>query len=189
VRIALLGWGSLIWDKGELPLKSEWKDDGPEIPIEFSRISSSRDGALTLVIDPENGAWVSTFYAESKRNTLEDAICDLRTREGTLVKRIGFVNLLDGSQRSNIFPEVANIIRRWASDNDFDAVIWTDLPSNFKEKTDKEFELEEAVNYLKDLPSDGSKKAREYILNTPDEIQTPLGSRLRDDPWLNRPTS
>jgi len=55
--IAILGWGSLIYELGELEsyVASDWKDGGPKLPIEFSRVSSSRDGALTLVIDEKNG--------------------------------------------------------------------------------------------------------------------------------------
>ena len=49
MKIAVLGWGSLIWNKGNLRLTTNWTDGGPILPIEFSRISD--DGRLTLVID------------------------------------------------------------------------------------------------------------------------------------------
>jgi hypothetical protein len=57
-KIAILGWGSLIWDKREEfeRLHGPWQSDGPSLKIEFSRISSTRGGALTLVIDPHHGA-------------------------------------------------------------------------------------------------------------------------------------
>jgi len=45
-KIIVLGWGSLIWDPRELKIKnSEWQKDGPNLPIEFARIS--QDGRLT----------------------------------------------------------------------------------------------------------------------------------------------
>ena len=49
MKIAILGWGSLIWNQNGLPVKGQWKKNGPVLPIEFSRVS--RDGRLTLVID------------------------------------------------------------------------------------------------------------------------------------------
>ncbi len=48
-KIGIIGWGSLIWDPRGLPIKCKWHKNGPELPIEFSRIS--QDGRLTLVID------------------------------------------------------------------------------------------------------------------------------------------
>ena len=76
---AILGWGSLLWDSSTYPLKlsSEWLADGPVLPIEFSRVSQSRGGALTLVIDPEHGAECRTSYAISSRRRLDDVVCDL----------------------------------------------------------------------------------------------------------------
>ena len=94
-KIAILGWGSLIWEQKDDFNKyiGVWKEDGPILPIEFSRISDSRNGALTLVIDPDNGYQVRTKYTLSKRENPEDAVCDLRTREGTVIRHIGLIDL------------------------------------------------------------------------------------------------
>ena len=46
MKIAVLGWGSLIWDPKELDANNEWNNDGPFLPIEFARISNN--GRLTL---------------------------------------------------------------------------------------------------------------------------------------------
>ncbi len=184
MKIAILGWGSLIWELGEIPLNGSWQNGGPRLPIEFSRVSESRAGALTLVIDSVNGKDVPTLFAISRRIELADAICDLRNREKTVVKRIGFVNLVDGSQRCNVYPESSNVIRAWACCQTFDAVIWTDLPSNFKEKVYAQFSVDEAVRYLHSLPEDGAKEARIYIQKAPQEINTPLRRALKDDPWF-----
>jgi hypothetical protein len=184
MKIVILGWGSLVWDQGDIPLKTEWKIGGPELPIEFSRVSDRRKGALTLVIDPDNGENVPTRFAISKRTEIEDAICDVRTREETVVERIGYINLVDGSQRCNIYPEASHAIRAWASKNSVDGVVWTDLPSNFVEKFNVQFSVKEAVRYLHDLPVGGTAEACKYIVKAPQEVDTPLRRALKDDPWL-----
>ena len=79
-RTAILGWGSLIWEPGPEFQKRicQSENDGPVLPIELSRISTTRKGALTLVIDPDNGTLVRTKYVLSNRKSPEDAACDLR---------------------------------------------------------------------------------------------------------------
>jgi len=52
LRVAILAWGSLVWDRKQLALATEFLPRGSRLPIAFSRIS--RDGRLTLVIDEEN---------------------------------------------------------------------------------------------------------------------------------------
>ena len=68
MKIAILGWGSLVWQHQSLQLQSEFEPGGPELPIEFSRISA--DGRLTLVIDQDHRKQVRTRVAASRsRNT------------------------------------------------------------------------------------------------------------------------
>lgn len=51
MRIVIPGWGSLIWNPGNLAMTGEWQPDGPMLPVEFARVST--DGRLTLVIAPD----------------------------------------------------------------------------------------------------------------------------------------
>ena len=71
---AILAWGSLIWDPKDLEYNKQlgWIYDGPNLPIEFARIS--KNGRLTLVIT-ENGTFNKTFYTfANMKLTFEEAI-------------------------------------------------------------------------------------------------------------------
>ena len=89
MKIAILGWGSLIWLPKDLKFdtNSGWKENGPVLPIEFARIS--KDGRLTLVITP-NGTDVPTLYAVSSFDSLDLAVLNLAVREGSGRKSIGY---------------------------------------------------------------------------------------------------
>ena len=182
MRIAILGWGSLIWCPRGLPQEGSWEKGGPHLPIEFSRISS--DGRITLVIDPTNGESVPTRFALSPRADLEDAICDLRTREGTTATNIGFIDLKHGTERCKVYPKAAAVIHDWAKGKEFDGVVWTDLPPNFQDELRMPFSLENAQKYLNGLPKSVAQQARKYIQNAPPEVDTPLRRNLLQSGWL-----
>lgn len=185
MKHVILGWGSLLWDEGAspLPLRTEWNPAGPSLPLEFSRVSTTRHGALTLVVDPENGVNCSTSFALSSRELLDDAICDLRCREGTISRRIGFVDLVSGAQRSNVHPSLADVLRSWAEERGFSSVVWTDLPSNFDEDGRGPFSVEAAESYLRSLDAQGQRCAKEYISRAPACVRTPLRDHVERAEW------
>ena len=98
-RIALLGWGSLLWDKDDAfdDRHGRWLDDGPSLKLEFSRISEKRRGALTLVIDSEHGMDAQVAWSLSRRDRIGDAAKDLGKREKTGANRIGVYSVTGGS--------------------------------------------------------------------------------------------
>jgi hypothetical protein len=180
VKIAILGWGSLIWDPRGLPTKGDWQCNGPKLPIEFSRISGTR---LTLVIDFEHGDIVSTRYIQSSRSDLGDAVRDLRCREGTVREHIGFIDLPHEICSSKEFPkhETASLeIGRWLEHSGFEAVVWTALPSNFKKKKGTRFSPEAAIQHLDSLSESEQLEAFRYINKAPEEVATSLRTQLRD---------
>jgi len=185
-RIALLGWGSLIWDT-RFPefdkYRGPWLADGPRITVEFSRVSESRDGALTLVIDPDHGTACSVQYAWSKRQRLEDAVCDLRCREGTTWKNIGFV-LADGSRYQARHEATLDAICEWSRAKGIGAVVWTDLRPNFEDQSGTAFTVDSATRYLQSLDSAGKAKAAEYVWRAPEYVNTPLRRALQTQPWF-----
>lgn len=181
MKIAVLGWGSLVWDPRQLPIKGEWRKGGPALRLEFSRVSE--DGRLTLVIDVKNGESVCVRYAESFRSDLRDAICDLRDREGTRRNRIGFINNENGTTSKTEFPKQADVfdgIAQWCKKNSFHAVVWTALPPKFGGKPGKGFSVENAIEYLEGLPKTARENALKYIKQAPEEVDTPLRRRLKE---------
>lgn len=186
MTIAILGWGSLLWDKNHDfdEQHATWEFDGPLLPLEFSRISKSRGNALTLVIDELHGSECQVAYTFSKRKNIEDVIADLRCREGTIISNIGFCyNNSRGHGRSN---EVLKIVREWAVRMGIDIVVWTDLISNFRNQSlaNQPYTLESALSHLQSLSPEGKAKAAEYVWRSPIFIQTPLKTALESVPWF-----
>ena len=205
MKIAILGWGSLVWRPGSLsdqlvPLKDRPKDDlyfkqgGPKLPLEFSRIS--KDGRLTLVIDEQHGTPAPTRYAISKQSDLIEAATDLwireidPDRERSVAKeesRRGSIGYTDRNGENASFRQHPNhefahkLIMEWLQNSEhsgFDGVVWTALPSNYKEQLRRDFSVDDAVKYLDSLPEKPRQQAREYIDKAPPEVETPLRTRL-----------
>jgi hypothetical protein len=80
MKIAFLGWGSLIFCPRDLRIREGWHRDGVYLPLEFARIS--RNGRLTLVLY-KNADRVQVLWAYADVNSLVEAIENLRQREGT----------------------------------------------------------------------------------------------------------
>jgi hypothetical protein len=174
IRIALLGWGSLLWEGGNTfdYWHDAWQCDGPSLRIEFSRVSCSRGGALTLVIDPENGIPIRVAWCLSRRQSINEAIEDLRKREQTKVRNIGRITA-DGHAQCH-HAESVNAIRTWAAERGLDGIVWTDLRGNFAKKVEGSFSVDAAMRYLTSLKGESRKKAVEYFRRTPSFVQTPL---------------
>jgi hypothetical protein len=173
MNIAILGWGSLIWQPKDLKFNKErgWLEDGPHLPIEFARISN--DGRLTLVITKEKPL-IPVLYATSLYKNLDEAILDLAVREKTSKSKVGYYQKEHDNCGSVNFLFKKNITQ-WINDKpDIDAVIWTNLSPRFKDKIGLDLNEENVVSYLQTLPDDIKTLAEEYIRKTPPQIQTQL---------------
>ncbi len=174
-RIAIIGWGSLIWDQGNLKISSErWSLDGPRLPVEFIRKSSN--GRITLVIcdkyldNPD--IWVKTYWNYSTLESLETARIDLRKREGTPdIANIGFYYQDQCSARND---RILNIIRKWAKEKGLIGVIWTDFGSK------RNLETSNVIPYLRTLQGGLLTEAKCYIEKAPLQIRTPLRKEIQD---------
>jgi hypothetical protein len=186
MKIAVLAWGSLTWDRRELAITKEFLPDGPVLPIEFCRVSG--DGRLTLVIDEAFGASCATYAAPSAFGDLDAAIENLRLREGMPgAKGVGFVDIATTGHDDRTMerhPKAVTTIKRWANVNCYDAAIWTALASNFEEpeKGGKPFSVQAAVQYLDRLDPLKIDLALGYIRSAPPEVRTPVRAAV-DARW------
>ena len=182
MEIAILGWGSLIPHPTKhgatLQIRGEWHEDGPLLPIEYARISETQE--LTLVLYPE-AQNVQTLWAYSALTELDDAIKNLRDREDTSTRRIGYINLIDGSHSCNAYPEALYIIMSWAEERELDAIIWTDLSENFQDKLGVDFSEDAAIGYLNGLKGKTRDEAKKYIQETPKQVKTHLRPRIKQE--------
>jgi hypothetical protein len=186
MNIAILGWGSLIWCPGGLRIRTRWHPDGPQLPIEFARIS--QDDRLTLVIHPESPEQ-PTYWALSEFTALNDARNNLKRREKSKSSDIHYL-LRDGTGGEGASEQTIRATAEWmALHPDVGAVVWTGLPSNWQEKRGRAFSAEDAIRFLSDLEGarDRAKaaydRAREYLTNTPSAVDTPLRQAMRARGW------
>lgn len=191
MKIAILGWGSLIWDKRDLPIVGDWQKDGPKLRIEFSRISKKgeRAGCLTLVIDERSEEESISLYAASPRTDLAQAIADLCAREGTSSDDIGFCEVAArrfAPNALNRHPKSCERICDWAAEKKYDVVVWTALARRFKDVVGIQFSPAAALNYLSGLPAPTKKKAFAYIHSAPEQTMTPFRRLLLEQDRLNR---
>ena len=171
MKIACLGWGSLIWDTQNLPIRGEWFSDGPLLPVEFLR--KSTNGRMTLVLH-KSAKPVRSLWALMDLEDVEEARSALGKREygkatGEWVnKNIGVWTTSSNS------PELIPTLAEWGASVGVDAVIWTALPCKhpISEKAGDVASVQEIVTYLKSLSGDKYELAKEYILNSPGQIDT-----------------
>jgi hypothetical protein len=175
MRIAVLGWGSLIWCPGSLQIKSSWHRDGPILPVEFARIS--KDGRLTLVIHP-GSAGQRTLWAPAVSEDLSAVLKNLQDREDTPPRFI-HSGTAEGEFSEGVTQEVRDAVAQWLEERqDIRGCVWTGLASNWKDKQKSNFSVSLAIQYLRDLPDPA--RAREYVQNTPGQIQTEVRGAVRE---------
>jgi hypothetical protein len=175
VDIAIVGWGSLVWSPRELPHDRVWSRGGPRLPLEFSRVSSG--GRLTLVIDPCHGEPCRSRFSTSPGVALGPLVEALARRENATPAEVGVVDHTTGATNGR-HPRTVEVMAAWSERRRFDAVVWTDLPSNFERRTDRPFTIPHALGYLDALPDAQRRTADEYVTNAPPEVLTPLRRTL-----------
>jgi len=186
----VLGWGSLIWQPanchGELKVEAPWHEDGPDLPVEFARISS--DGRLTLVLLPGHPHALPVLWARSCFGDALEAAANLAERETGAPLRT--IHGVCANGRTLGAPEagIVTTVRAWMAQRPLDAVIWTGLTpgSRWTELGWAGFTPDAAVAYVSGLRGGTRRRAEDYLRRAPAQIDTPLRGRLlaalEDDP-------
>jgi hypothetical protein len=183
MKIAILAWGSLLWNPDTIRIATPFTLTGPNLPIEFCRIS--KNGRLTLIIDEDFGTLCQTYAAPSAFSTLDEAIENLREREAMPhAQDVGFIDLTTAT-RSPLATQrhqaATETIAAWTQPAGYDAAIWTALPSDFTTAAGEPFSVNAAIRYLESLEQSDSEsftRALAYIRNAPPATQTPLRDRV-----------
>ena len=165
MKIACLGWGSLVWNPGVLRCVGGWHTDGPELPLEFAR--TSQDGRLTLVLTA-GARPVPCLWTEVEYTAPHHAQEALAGREGCTLPGIG---LWPGDPPAH--NPGADAIAAWCAARGFDAVVWTALKPKFEGVSgNAPATAEAALTYLKQLDAGRMAKAQEYVERAPAQVQT-----------------
>lgn len=184
MRIAILGWGSLLWDLDDLGahVAGGWMHRaGPRLPMEFSRISPKRRMGLVVALDPCAGRPCATHAIRSARADLDAARADLAAREQAPTGRIGWARA-DGATEGRLAP-VAAVVVDWCRATEHDAAVWTDLEPNFRAVAGEPFSVASGIDWLRGLRGESLAEAHRYIRHAPASTRTPLRRALARDAW------
>ncbi|HTC48249.1 MAG TPA: hypothetical protein VK722_13065 [Candidatus Aquilonibacter sp.] len=181
-RLAILGWGSLLWDPRGLKIKEPWNKDGPFLPIEFARTSGTQTPSLqpylSLVLYPMEEK-VQTYWTLSLLTNLKDARENLRERENCPLDRIAYLPVRNGHVWSPV-NDVDKIISTWLcqKEKDIDMVMWTNL--SWKIESRVTFSQADAISWLASLhQKKHHQRAEEYVRKAPSQTDTPTRRELR----------
>ncbi len=167
MKIACLGWGSLIWNPRELPIHTKWFDDGPYLPIEYTR--QSLDGRMTLALTPGMDT-IRSLWCLMKSATIEESLKALHQRECPKKNIYDGVASWPDKEREGVI--CYQIIDKWAKELNIDAVIWTILKPKFENNEGTTPTIEQVIDYLNALDGEKRAKAETYVRRTPIQIDT-----------------
>lgn len=186
--IVCLGWGSLIWDTGCLPLvdNRNWHEDGPALPVEFARKSGRSRVTLTITEDTER---VPVLWKELNVESLEEARTVLCERECKYESDIGIWSATCSSaDPTYIQHAVAVEIGAWAEAKGIGGVVWTALGPNFDNVLRTKPSCDQVISYLKGLVERNEhQNAETYVRRAPSQIRTVYRDRIeRELGWTER---
>lgn len=168
MKIAVICWGSIVWDKGSLKTLGDWKNDGPELSLEFCRLSSFGKSKERIILAlNESSPKCVTYWDILVATDLKTARNNLRDREGAVTDDIETF-----TRNQNPLSAAAVQIDLWLKQHpEIDAVVWTGLESNWSKYRHTKFSKEDLVQYL-DSKKNSLDKIKEYFDKAPIQIQT-----------------
>ena len=183
MRIACLGWGSLIWDPRGLPLRGQWFEDGPFGRVEFARQSS--DSRITLVLH-EAAEFVRLLWAQMDATDLNAAREELRNREGITGKN--WTHLIGSWQTGDPEASLISGLPTWTSAHGVDAAIWTSLSPRIGTE-DRMPTGDEVLAFLRSLRGSRRRNAERYVRCAPPQVDTNYRRRIEAElGWTYQPS-
>lgn len=152
------------------------------MPLNFSRISDNGNGQLTLVID-ETGKMNNVYYAKTAFSNMITAIQKLKTREKPFINNIGFIHIASDTFQTSLldYKKIQELVS-FATKNEIDGLIWTEISPNFNEVFGKPYSKENAIEYIESKYENKNlyNKILEYIFLSKiyGNIKTPLYTSL-----------
>lgn len=178
MTIACVGWGSLYWNPGGLPVSGTWNSNGPNLPVEFARHSSG--DRVTLVIVPERPL-VPTLWIALDCKNLPDAARALAQRENTQDRRIGTWSAEDAKGRCS------DVVGEWAERTGLTGVVWTDLPPRWNDTDGEVPSAEQVLDFLHEQGS--GTQAEKYVRRAPPQIDTEYRRQISSVlGWTHQPS-
>jgi hypothetical protein len=169
MKIALVGWGYLIWDRRSLDVAPEWMPDGPRLPIEFARFAEPPRLLPVLVA----GAPLQpTFWTSSRKSSVLAAAADLAVREGVGTHDVGSWSRAEAMRPSVGFEA---LIAEWAESKGLDGAVWRAVEPNLPDRSPGFPSEQQRLDFLRALVGTGREKdARDYFERMPAQIRTPF---------------
>ena len=174
MRIACLGWGSLVWDPRDLQIQRRWFCDGPLVRVEFLRESDDR--RITLVIHPDAGP-VRSLWALMSLTNLDEARESLRKRENMSTKRLKEIGVWSKTSKEDFSVSIVDL-PAWANARGIEAVVWTGLPPRFGGDESHSPSVEEVLVHLDGLEGPVRDNAERYVRLAPRQIDTLYRRRI-----------
>lgn len=170
MKIACLGWGSLIWKSGALPVQGSWLEDGPLLPIELCRVADGGELSTAICLD---AVPVRTLWAVLEVRSIQEGCDALKEREQIPSERH------DGVGTLSIKGSGGGHLTRWAQEREIGAVIWTALPPRFEGVEGRTPAAAEVLEYLSVLKGNTLAHAQGYIQQLPSQISTPYRRAIK----------
>jgi hypothetical protein len=169
LKIAVVGWGYLIWDRRSLDIAPEWRADGPRLPVEFARFAFPPRLVPVLV---EGAPLQPTFWTLSQKQSVLAAAADLAVREGVGTHDIGSWSRADAMRPPLGFEAV---MAQWGVLTGLDGAVWRAVEPNLPDGS-RGFPSEQLrLEFLRELVATGREQdAKEYFERMPAQIRTPF---------------
>lgn len=173
MKIAVIGWGYLIWEPGSLDVETRWFADGPRLPVEFARFAS---GPRLLPVIVESAPLQPAYWTLSHKATVLAAAGDLAVRESVWSQDVGHWSRAEHMRSSGV---IDSIVGDWVVSKDLDGAVWRAAEPNLPDHSPGFPSEALRLEWLRSLVATGREAAaRDYFERMPAQIRTPFQARV-----------